>query len=501
MRSRRLLAVLGAAVATLLVASGCTSDSGPDGSDSNGAGATVTVGLVLEPTDLDIRKTSGIALDQVLIDNVYQGLVGRTQDNDIVDVLASSHTVSADGLTYTFTLHDGVTFSDGAALTAQDVVWSLQQVKDGEGVPGHDDLAAVQTISSPDASTVVLTLSQPDSALLFGLTGRAGLVLEQAATNDRATTAIGTGPFTLTSWKQGDNLQLTRNDSYWGDKAKVGKVVFRYIPDPSAAINAMVSGDVDVQTSVDATLRSQLDGLQGVTVDTGKTTDKYTLAFNNAKAPFTDERVREAIRRAIDHKALIKAVGGSAVQQGGPIPELDPGYSDLTAIDSYDPGKAKELLAEAGQTNLTLTLKYANVYPAAIGDVLTSQFKAVGITLKVEQVDFPTWLSDVFKNKDFELSMVNHAETHDFSNWANPAYYWGYDNADVQRLYAESLAATDPKAADAKLAEAAEIVSKDAPADWLYTTTVLTAVRDGITGFPTSSTTARLNLAKLATTE
>ena len=501
----RTLPLLAAVTALVLVTAGCTSSPDPTGAPDDDA--TVTVGLVLEPTDLDIRRTAGIALDQVLIDNVYQGLVGRTQDNEIVDVLASSHEVSDDGLTYTFTLAEGVTFHDGAALTAEDVVWSLQQVADDDSLANHGDLAAVDAVTAPDESTVVITLSRPDSALLFSLTGRAGLVLEQQADNDLSTTANGTGPFTLEGWTQGDNLRLSRNDDYWGTPAAVGGVVFRYIPDPSARINASLSGDIDVQTAVDATLRSQLDGVDGLTVSEGRTTDKYTLAFNNAVEPFTDPRVRKAIRLAVDNDALIAATGGSAVDQGGPIPELDPGYRDLTDVDAYDPDAARALLEESGQGDLDLTLEYANVYPAAIGDVLTTQLKAVGITLTVEQVDFSTWLSDVFvapsdgSPRDFQLSMVNHAETHDFGNWADPDYYFGYDSPAVQGLYAESLAATDPADADETLAEAAAIVADDAPAEWLYTTTTLTAIRDGITGFPTSSTTTRLDLSSLAATE
>jgi len=508
MRPARLLATVTAVVATAALVAGCTSGGAPGGSGSPDPDATVTVGLVLEPSDLDIRHTDGIALDQVLIDNVYQGLVGRTQDNEIVDVLASEHTVSDDGLTYAFTLQDGVTFHDGAAMTAADVVWSLQQVQSDETVAGHADLSAVSSISAPSDDTVVLTLSRPDSALLFALSGRAGLVLEQAATNDLSTTAVGTGPFELASWTQGDNLQLTRADDYWGTPAGVGTVVFRYVTDSSAAINATLSGDLDVQTAVDATLSSQLEGAEGISLETGKTTDKYTLAFNNAVAPFTDVRVRQALRMAIDNDALIAAVGGSAVDQGGPVPELDPGYTDLTSVDAYDPDAAKALLAEAGHADdLDLTLEYANFYPAAIGDVLTTQLAAVGVTLTVDQVDFTTWLDDVYtapadgSPRDFQLSMVNHAETHDFGNWADPSYYWGYDSAPVQQLYAESLAATDPAVADQKLAAAAEIVSEDAPAEWLYTATTLTAVRDGVTGFPTSSTSTRLDLSELAATE
>ncbi|MBF4586294.1 ABC transporter substrate-binding protein [Curtobacterium sp. VKM Ac-2887] len=496
---RAALAATAVAVVSALALTGCSGSSNEDG----GADATVRVGLVLEPTSLDIRTQSGAALDQVLIDNVYQGLVGRTADGDIRDVLASEHEVSDDGLTYTFTLRDGITFQDGKDVTAADVVWSLEQVKSNETYVDSAKLAGVTSITSPSTGVVELKLAKPDSDLLWNLTGRSGLVLEKAATNDLSDTANGTGPYEVASWKQGDSLTFDRNDDYWGTKAKVAKIIFRYITDPSTAVNAMANGDLDVLNPVDGTLKSQLDGNSDIALHSGKTTDKYTLAFNDQKAPFTDKKVRQAIRQAIDPKALIKAIGGTGVEQGGPIPELDPGYEDLTDIDAYDPDNAKQLLAAAGQENLKLTLTYANIYPATIGDVLKSQLADVGITLTVKRVDFATWLSTVFQapksgERDFDLSMVDHVEARDFGNWANPDYYFGYDNAEVQSLYAESIAATDEDAKVDALRKAAKIVSEDAAGEWLYTATEITAVRTGVTGFPVDGGNSRLDLSKLA---
>ena len=494
-RSARLaLAATALAVVSALTLTACSGSS----DDRGGADATVRVGLVLEPTSLDIRTQSGAALDQVLIDNVYQGLVGRTADGDVRDVLASAHEVSSDGKTYTFTLRKGTTFQDGKPVTAADVVWSLQQVKDDDSYVDSAKLAGVTSITSPSDGVVVLRLAEPDSDLLWNLTGRAGLVLEQAATNDLSDSANGTGPFEVSSWKQGDSLTFSRNDDYWGTAPKVGKIVFRYITDPSTAVNAMANGDLDVLNPVDGTLQSQLQGNQDVTLHRGKTTDKYTLAFNDAQAPFTDERVRRAIRQAIDPKALIKAIGGTGVEQGGPIPELDPGYEDLTDVDAYDPDSAKQLLAAAGKSDLDLTLTYANVYPATIGDVLKSQLADVGITLKVQRVDFTTWLDQVFTKKDFQLSMVDHVEARDFGNWANPDYYFGYDNAEVQALYARSIATTSETEKVEALRKAARIVSEDAAGEWLYTATEITAVRKGVTGFPVDGGNSRLDLSKLA---
>ncbi|WP_420367931.1 ABC transporter substrate-binding protein [Curtobacterium sp. L1-20] len=496
---RAALAASALAVASALVLTGCSGSSNQDG----GPDATVRVGLVLEPTSLDIRTQSGAALDQVLIDNVYQGLVGRTATGDVRDVLASKHEVSSDGLTYTFTLRTGATFQDGKDVTAADVVWSLQQVKANASWIDSAKLANVASITSPSADTVVLRMTKPDSDLLWNLTGRAGLVLEKAADNDLSDSANGTGPYEIASWKQGDSLTFRRNPDYWGPKAKVAKIVFRYITDPSTAVNAMANGDLDVLNPVDGTLRSQLQGNQDIALHTGKTTDKYTLAFNDTKAPFTDKRVRQAIRQAIDPKALIKAIGGTGVEQGGPIPELDPGYQDLTDIDAYDPDNAKKLLSAAGATDLRLTLTYANVYPTTIGDVLKSQLADVGITLTVKRVDFATWLSQVFEKpksgqRDFDMSVVDHVEARDFGNWANPDYYFGYDNPEVQSLYADSVATTSEAEKVKDLQQAARIVSEDAAGEWLYTATEITAIRKGVTGFPYDGGNSRLDLSKLA---
>jgi peptide/nickel transport system substrate-binding protein len=204
---------------------------------------------------------------------------------------------------------------------------------------------------------------------------------------------------------------------------------------------------------------------------------------------------------AIDHAAVVKAVGGAAVEQGGPIPELDPGYEDLTDVAPYDPAKAKELLAAAGQSNLTLDLTIPSFYGTSVATLLVSELEKVGITLNVKSVEFATWLNDVYTNKDFQLSYVDHAESRDFGNWADPDYYFGFDNADVQRLYQESVAAADAETAAAKLKEAARIVSEQAGADWLYNAVTLTAVRTGVTGFPTDSTSTRLDLGELAVQE
>lgn len=499
MLRRTTVAAAALLTAGALLLSACTGSSSPSPSGSTAAAdpdATVAVRLVLEPSNLDIRETAGAALDQILIDNVYEGLVSRTPDQEIVDTLASSHEISADGLTYTFTLREGVTFHDGQELTPQDVVWSLQQVKDTATYRDSDRLKNVTSIAA-NGQDIILTLSAPDSTLLWNLTGRAGLVFKEGDTIDRKTKANGTGPYALTDWKQGDSITLKRNDAYWGDKAKVAEVVLDFIPDTQAALSGALAGELDVVTGFDATLKDQIEANGAFSLVLGQSTDKGTLAMNSTKGPLADKRVRQAIRQAIDKNSIVEALGAGQTLYG-PIPELDPGYEDLESTAPFDPDAAKKLLAEAGAEDITLTLTIPSFYGTTVSQILVSNLDDVGITLKVNAVEFSAWLNDVYINKNYDLSFVLHTEAHDFENWANPDYYFTYDNPEVQALYAKSVAATDPDQAADFLKQAAKIVASDQAADWLYNGASVVAVAPTVTGFPTVNTNERMNLADLA---
>ncbi|MDE0547253.1 ABC transporter substrate-binding protein [Microbacterium sp. C7(2022)] len=482
--------------ALTLSACAATPEATPTPTGAPDPDASISIRLVLEPSNLDIRQTSGASLDQILVDNVYQGLAARTPEQDIVPALASEWTISPDGLTYVFTLREGVTFHDGQELTADDVVWSLTTRKD---TPEWSDSSRLQNVTSitAEGQEITLTLAEPDSSLLWNLTGRAGLVLKKGDKVDYQTEANGTGPFVLTSWREGDSITLTRNDEYWGDAPGAAEVVLSYIPDNQAALNAALAGEIDVLTGFDANLQEQIEMNGDFALVLGQSTDKGTLAFNQTEgSPLADQRVRQAIRQAIDHTSFIEAQGAGEVQYG-PIPALDPGYEDLSDVAPYDPAAARALLAEAGEEDLELTLTIPNFYPTTVPQILVSDLNEVGITLEIESVDFSTWLNDVYFNKDYDLSFVLHTEARDFENWANPDYYFTYDNPEVQDLYAQSLAATDEAEAAQLLARAARIVSEDAAADWLYTGASVLAVGTNISGMPSTNVNERLNLAEI----
>jgi len=447
----------------------------------------VTIGLKLAPVSLDIRHQSGSAIEQVLIGNVYEALLSRDSDNQVQPGLAKSWDISEDGKTYTFHLNKNMSFSNGDKLDAEDVAWSINQLKEQQYYNANQ-VASLEKAIAVDADTVQLTLSSPDSNLLWYLTGRPGLVFDKQAKYDAKTEAIGSGPYTVESFDSSSKMVLKANPKYWGTahKAVTQNVILRFLTDDNAAVNALKSGDVDVLSPVNATLAKSLDA-KTYKVSAADGSDKYVLAFNCTNAKLSDKRVRQAIRYAINHKEIIASRGDVDYALGGPIPSVDPGYEDLTDLYPYDLDKAKSLMAEAGYSTdkpLTLTLTYANTYGTELGDQLRSQLADIGIELNINYVEFSTWLQDVHANGDYELSLVDHAESHDFYKWTTPDYYYHYDNKEVQSLYAKALAATDDASRDDYLRQAAKIVSEDAPADWLFGYRVSVAYSRNISGFP-----------------
>ncbi len=483
-----------AAVATTATATSDAAGAATTVPDSSGGGADreVTVGAVLEPTSLDIVTVAGAALDQVLLDNVYETILKLDADGKVGPGLAAVPEVSADGTTYTFTLQDGVSFHSGEALTSADVKWSLDAQR-AQGANESARLAGITSVDAPDPKTVVVTLSERDNDFEYRLTRRAGAVLQANAT-DLKNKANGTGPFKLTDWKVGSSITLERNDAYWGAEPAVSGVTFQYFTDPNAAVNAFTTGDVDILTGVNTDLVGPLKDNPDYVVNEGTTNGEFTLGFNNKKAPFTDPTVRKAIRQAIDKNAYKELNNGYGTIIGGPVPPTDPWYEDLTGIAPYDPDAAKAALEKAGYgSGLKLTLTWPNIYPTSNAEFVASELKEVGIDLTITPVEFSVWLDQVFTKHDYDMTAVLHVEPHDIGNYANPDYYWQYDSPTVQQLVQDAKVNPDQAAATEDLKKAARQISEDSPADWLILASDLTVATKGVTGYPKNDTASRFD--------
>jgi peptide/nickel transport system substrate-binding protein len=452
----------------------------------------VTVSAILEPTSLDLVSVAGAAIDQVLLDNVYETLLTLSEDGDIEPGLAELPEVSGQGTVYTFTLQDGPTFHSGEPLTADDVVWSLEAQR-AEGANESERLASIETVEATDDQTVVVTLCQPDNDFTYLMTRRAGAVLQADATG-LENTANGTGPFVFEEWNVGSSITLERNDDYWGELPTISGVTFQYFTDQNAMVNAFTTGDVDIVTGIQSDLIPPLEDNPDYVVNEGTTNGEFTLGFNNQREPFTDPNVRKAIRQAIDKEAYRELNNGFGTIIGGPVPPTDPWYEDLTDVAPYDPDAARAALEEAGYGDgLDLTLTWPNLYPISNAEFVASQLSDVGISLEIVPVEFSVWLEQVYTNHDYDMTAVLHVEPRDIANYANPDYYWQYDSAEVQELIRSSKVNPDPDEAVEQLRQAARLISEDSPVDWLILAADLTVSTTDVTGYPTNDTGSRFD--------
>ena len=458
------------------------------------------VGAVLEPSSLDIVTVAGAALDQILLDNVYETLLTYSDAGEIEPGLAELPEVSEDGTVYTFTLRDGVTFHSGEPLTSADVVWSLDAQR-AEGANEAARLAGIASVEAPDDATVVVTLTEPDNDFAYRMTRRAGAVLQADATG-LENTANGTGPFTFVEWNVGSSITLARNDAYWGEAPAISGVTFQYFTDPNAAVNAFTTGDVDILTGVNTDLVGPLQDNPDYVVNEGTTNGEFTLGMNNGREPFSNPDVRKAVRQAIDKEGYKELLNGFGTVIGGPVPPTDPWYEDLTGVVPYDPDAARAALEAAGYGDgLDVTLLWPNIYPPITrAEYVASQLAEVGINVTIEPIEFTVWLDQVYTNKDYDMTAVLHVEPRDIGNYANPEYYWQYDNPDVQQLIGDAKTTTDPDEAVDLLKQAARQISEDSPVDWLILAADLTVSTPDITGYPINDTASRFDASGITVT-
>jgi len=460
------------------------------------------VGLTLEPASLDFTKIDGAAIPQVLLTNVYETLVKQDQDGKIIPSLATSWDVSADRKTYTFNLTSAAKFSNGDPFTAADAVFSINYVKSNWllTLKSAMDVVADATAVSPTQLQVILT--QPSNDWLFRMTTRIGAMMDPKGVADLANTPIGTGPYVLDSWKRGDSITLTANPTYWSTKPAYPTVVMKYIKDPTALNNALLTGTVNVIGSLQApeTL-AQFAGNGKYQVIAGTTNGEVLLSLNNSKAPLTDVKVRQAIRYAIDHKALLDTCwAGKGTLIGSMVPPTDPWYEDRTGDFPYDPAKAKTLLSDSGTPTPTLRLRIPDLpYAIACGQVVKSQLQQVGITVNLETLEFKAgWVPQVFLAHDYDMSIVAQVEPRDLpAVFGNPKYYTQYNNPQLQAdLAAADAGTTQERVTDMK--KAAKELSLDAAGDFLFLLPNLIVADKAITGLPKNAITESFDLTALA---
>lgn len=433
----------------------------------------LVLGIPLEPPHLDPTAGAAAAIDEVLYANVFEGLTRIGENGEVLPALAESWTISDDGKIYTFKLHAGVKFHDGSDFDADDVKFSLDRARDEKSVNAQKALfAAIDQVEAVDPTTVKVTLKNPQGGFLYNMGwGDAVIVAPETAETNKEK-PVGTGPFKFANWAKGSSITIEKNPAYWGTPASLDKAEFRIIPDPAASTAALLAGDVQAFPFFPAPeAKSQIEADPRFKVVIGSTEGETILSINNKKPPFDQLKVRQAISYAIDRQAIIDgAMFGLGTPIGSHFAPHNPAYTDLTSVYPHDVEKAKALLKEAGFENgIKATLKLPPpTYARRGGEIIASQLREVGIDLQIIPVEWADWLQQVFKDKNFDLTIVSHTEPNDIDIYSRKDYYFGYDNPAFDAVIKELDVTSDEAKRKELYGQTQKILADDAVVGFLF---------------------------------
>ena len=448
----------------------------------------LVVQVAAEPPGLDLTATPASATAGVVFYNIQECLVKVDRHGKIVPWLAERwHT--SDNRNYTFFLKRGVRFHNGRELKAPDVKFVFERAMNPETkhpYPGY--YAAIRDIIVKDDYTVTFALKSLNANFLLNLARQGSVIYPKEAVETLKSAPVGTGPFRFGEWGRGDRIVLGRNADYHvKGLPRVERVTFRFIADPNAALAALKAGDVDASLfGLGPEHVTDMQKDPRFTVIVGDTTNDVILAMNNARKPFTDVRVRRALTHAVDKPEVLKgAMFGMGRLLGSNVDPLNPYFVDLAGAMPHDPGKARKLLAEAGYPNgfdAVLRVSPQYQYTVRSGEIIVGQLQKVGVRVRIEQIEWGQWLSRVWKDADYDLTIIGHAEAWDISNYANPKYYYRYDSPRFQELFQKSEVTLDDQARRDLYVQMQRLLVEDAPAVWLFMHPRLAVTRKGVQG-------------------
>ncbi len=439
------------------------------------ADSKIVVAVPDEPPSLDPTTNASAAIDQVLNQNVYEGLVRVTPTGEIEPALAESFEVAPDGKTYTFHLRRGVSFHNGDSFSASDVVATFERNADpATGHPHPEYYAHIEQIEVPDPYTVIFRMSETNAGFLSLLALGDSVILPKKTPENLAHHPVGTGPFQFGKWVVGDHLRLERYPDYYHEGVPLLEAVtFRFISDFASALAALLAGDVDVIAKVPAEIALSVEGDQRFQTIAGPQNLVQILAINNAREPFSNLLVRQAIAHALDRNTIIEGtMFGYGEPIGSHLTPASPYYVDLTGLYPYDLEQARRLLSEAGYPDgfsATLTLPQNYEIHVRTGEIVADQLSRVGINLTIELVEWGQWLSRIYTNANYDLTIIGHIGKLDpgamLASYGpgNESYYFrrGYESERLNALLDEGRITVNEERRAAIYAEIQEIIARD----------------------------------------
>ncbi|RNC99122.1 ABC transporter substrate-binding protein [Lysinibacillus halotolerans] len=475
------------------------------------------------------RGGDSVSLDPAIVtdsesfkvtENIFETLLNfGEQDTTVQPGLAKEWEVSEDGLTYTFHLQEGVKFHDGTDFNAEAVVKNVERWKGGAEEKfyyfhsmfkseGEDIIKSVEAV---DDYTVVFTLTRPQAPFLKNIAmspfAIASPTAFESAGDAFGDNPVGTGPFKFVEWKRNDSITVEKNEDYWQEGLpKLDKIIFRSIPDNSARLNALTTGEIDLADGINPSDAATVESNSELQLIERPSMNIGYLGLTSTRKPFDNVLVRQAVNYAIDKQAIVDAFfQGRAEVAVNPMPSSISGYNEEIEGYPYDPEKAKELLAEAGYDGEEIEL-WAMPVPRPympdgqkVAEAIQKNLADVGIPSKIVTFEWATYLE---KAKNGEADAFLMGWTGDNGDADNFLYtlldkdtigsnnYAYYSNDEVHELLIAAQTETDEEKRNDLYKQAQVIIHEDAPWVPLAHSTPLLAAKKGVTDYlphPTGS--------------
>ena len=450
----------------------------------------IVVGIAQDFDSLDPDYMTAAGTKEVLF-NMFEGLVKPNSSGEIVPAVASAVDKSEDGLTYVFTLRQSVKFHNGDPVTTQDVVYSIDRRRNGEDQAAQLAALAVIADVQADDETVTVTLTEPSNEFLAFLMNA---YILPAGYGKQETAPVGTGPYKFVSRSVQDNMVLERFEDYWGTPGKLDRVTFKVLENAEGLVLGLQSGALDVVAHMSSDQTMQLNA-GDFSILEGSMNLVQALYLNNAEKPFNDVRVRQALCYAVDKQAVIDlAFDGYGIPLGTSMfPSFEKYYDEsLTDYYSYDPAKAKELLAEAGYPNgfdMTITVPSNYTPHVNTATVLVELLREVGINVTVQPVDWGTWLDEVYGQRKFQSTITGLTSDNMTARKLLERFgstvsnnFTNYSNAEYDEILAKALSAANEEEQTELYRALERNLTENAANVYLQDMADLVAVRSGLDG-------------------
>ena len=446
------------------------------------------------PDTLDPQKTAGTLTFQT-VKSFYDTLVEPDKSGKIVPALAESWTVSDDGLVWTFKLRSGVTFHNGDPLTSADVKASFERILDpAVASPKAGDFGPITSVATPDASTAVITLKTPFAPFIGTLASGWAAILPASliqSGHDFSSQPVGTGPYIFQEWVRDGKITMKKNPSYWmPGLPMVETVVLNIIPELSVGVQGVLSGQLDIMTQLSANDLPILEASPDVTVEKDLSAMILVLSMNCSAPGLDDLRIRQAVNYAIDKQKVLDLVYGGGEITGTFMDPSNAYYKDFTGLYPYNPDKARSLLAQAGaaaQREFVMYLPQNYEQHVQAGEVYQEMLTKVGLNVKIQLIDWSTWLSDVYRGGKYDFTVIGHTGKLDpdgtLGGYGSPERYVRWNSPQALDLINKGKVARTFEERKALYDGALELMAKEVPFVFLGAPYVYSAHRNDVTGF------------------